>query len=171
MAETTYSNLIVQALEDQQAAVDALAAARTAIAEAITAKGVSTPSTTKFNAMAAKINSIFQGRYAESGEVTFTAPYNSFVVRLPITFIPTAMVLFSTDTNFYSPSAHTYWYQDNINGGRRAYLSSGSNSALGEVDFITPTISSGVATFTGAGWGSSVTVSINAGTYYLIAIK
>lgn len=171
MAETTNSNLIVQELENQQAAVDALAAARTDIAAAITAKGVSTPSTTKFNEMAAKINSIFQGRYAESGEVTFTAPYNYFVVKLPIAFVPTAMVLFSTDTSLYSPTTHVYWYQDNINGGRRAYLSSGSNSALGEVDFITPTISAGVATFTGAGWGSSATVSINAGTYYWIAIK
>ncbi len=126
MAETTYSNLIVQALEDQQVAVDALAAAKTAIAEAITAKGVSTPSTTKFNAMAAKINSIFQGRHVETGEITITSSWGK-VLSLPLNFVPEELIMFTANDLLSSQyNNFNYLWQEKNSGG--VYISVHTNS-------------------------------------------
>ena len=127
MAETTYSNLIVQALEDQQAAVDALAAARTAIAEAITAKGVSTPSTTKFNAMAAKINSIKLGATIATGTF-YTEEYQPEAFTVPCSFSPTIFIMFttaSTNTGYDTNGYYLYMY---YNGKVTLYNSLYNNS-------------------------------------------
>lgn len=126
MAETTYSDLIVQALQDQQAAIDALAAARTDIAAAITEKGVDTPSETKFSKMAAKIAGIKLGATIATGTLNIQTS-NLKSMTIPCTFDPTIVVMFTTKTSSVIDADKGICFYCYYNGSATAYSTTQSN--------------------------------------------
>lgn len=174
MAETTYHDLIVQALQDQQAAVDALAAARTDIAAAITEKGVDTPSETKFSKMAAKIAGIKLGATIAAGTLNIQT-YSLKSMTIPCTFDPTIVVIFTTKTSSVGNATKGICFYYYYNGSATAYSTVQSNmnyyaksenvntlTSIGGVVTVPALTISNYDTFVGT------TKSENSGDYYTI---
>lgn len=92
MAETTYSGLIAQVIENQRAAVAKLASDKADLADAITSKGVNTPISTPVGDMASKVRAIKLGASIANGIVHVSG--SAKTIEIPCSFVPTLLIMY-----------------------------------------------------------------------------